>query len=161
MAGGARPVAIIGSRHSKPDEGARSRSVAGRVTRGTLRLRCRGVILLITEPKLACGADSNRSLSTFEPVSVRDRQFCREKVLRGQRPGRNFWRHPPIPGNRDRAIRRLRRQSRGNSKTIPAAPGNRSCEGVRGGAGRTQTCNHEVMNRYCGLTNGLAPGLSV
>ena len=29
---------------------------------------------------------------------------CREKVCRGQRPGWNFWRYPPIPGARDRAI---------------------------------------------------------
>jgi hypothetical protein len=29
--------------------------------------------------------DSNRSLSTFEPVPVRDREFRREKVWRGQR----------------------------------------------------------------------------
>ena len=91
------------------------------------------------------GLDSNRSLPTFEPVSVREREFRREKVWRGRRPRRHFWRHRPIPGDRDRAIPRLRRQSRGKLKTIPTAPGNRNCAGLRGGAGRTQTGNQPVM----------------
>jgi hypothetical protein len=70
---------------------------------------------------------------------------CREKVWPGRRPRWHFKRHPPIPGDRDRAILRLRRQSRGKSKTIPTAPGNRLCAGLRGGAGRTQTNNQPVM----------------
>jgi hypothetical protein len=34
--------------------------------------------------------DSNQSLPTFEPVSVREMEFRREKVWRGQRLGRHF-----------------------------------------------------------------------
>jgi hypothetical protein len=41
-----------------------------------------------------------------------------------------------------------RQQSRGMLKTIPTAPGNRSCAGLRGGAGRTRTCNQAIMRRY-------------
>jgi hypothetical protein len=43
-------------------------------------------------------SDSNRSLSTSEPVSVPAREVRREKVRRGQRPRRHFWRHRPISG---------------------------------------------------------------
>jgi hypothetical protein len=53
----------------------------------------------------------------------------------------HFGRLGPIPGDRDRALPRLRRQSRGKSKTIPAAPENRSCAGVRGGE---CSCNEPV-----------------
>jgi hypothetical protein len=53
--------------------------------------------------------DSNRSLATFEPLSVREREFGREKVSRGQRPVRHFSRHRPIPVDRDRAMLHLRR----------------------------------------------------
>jgi hypothetical protein len=88
---------------------------------------------------------SNRSLPTFEPVSVRDWEFSREKVWRGQRPRRHFWRHQPISGDRDRAIPPLRRQSHGTSKTIPTAPGNGSYAGLGGGAGRTRTDNQPIM----------------
>jgi hypothetical protein len=98
--------------------------------------------------KMRFHPDSNGSLATFKPVSGRGREFRREKVSRGQRPGRQLWRHRQILGDRDRAIRRLRRQSRGKSKTIPARPGNRSCAGLRGGAGRTRTSKQIVMNSY-------------
>jgi hypothetical protein len=37
-------------------------------------------------------------------------------------------------------------QSRGELKTIPSAPGNRSCAGLRGGAGRTRTSNQTIMD---------------
>jgi hypothetical protein len=62
------------------------------------------------------------------------------------------WRGPfgvtgPIPGGRDHAIPRLQRQSHGKSKTIPMAPGNRICAGLRGGPGRTRTCIQSVMTR--------------
>jgi hypothetical protein len=43
-------------------------------------------------------SDSNRSLSTFEPISVPAREVRREKVRRGQRPRGHFWRHRPISG---------------------------------------------------------------
>jgi hypothetical protein len=39
-----------------------------------------------------------------------------------------------------------RRQSHGKSKAIPNAPGNRICVGLRGGAGRTRTCNQAIMS---------------
>jgi hypothetical protein len=58
-----------------------------------------------------------------------------------------FSRHLPIPGGRDRAMPRLRRQSRGKSKTIPTAPEIRNCAGLGGGAGRTRTCNRAIMRR--------------
>jgi hypothetical protein len=64
----------------------------------------------------------------------------------GQRPEGHFWRHPPIPGDGDRLIPRRRGQSHGKSKTIPTAPGNRNCAGLRGGPGRTRTCNQAVMS---------------
>jgi hypothetical protein len=38
------------------------------------------------------------------------------------------------------------RQSRGKSKTIPTTPGNRNGAGLRGGPGRTRTCNQAVMS---------------
>jgi len=44
-----------------------------------------------------------------------------------------------IPGGRDRVISRPRRQSRGNSKTIPTTPGNRICAGLGGGRTRART----------------------
>jgi hypothetical protein len=53
----------------------------------------------------------------------------------------------PISGGRDHAIPRLQRQSHGKSKTIPMAPGNRICAGLRGGPGRTRTCIQSVMTR--------------
>jgi hypothetical protein len=91
-------------------------------------------------------ADSNPSQSAAEPVSVRAGNSRRETVWRGQRLGRHFSRYRPISGDRDRAIPGLRRQSRGKSKTIPTAPGNRICAGLGGGAGRTQTDNHAIMS---------------
>ena len=94
---------------------------------------------------LACGADSNQSLPTFEPASVCEGEFRRERVWRGQRLGRHFWRYRLIPGHRDRAIPCLRRQSHGKFKAIRNAPGNRICAGLRGGAGRTRTCNQAIM----------------
>jgi hypothetical protein len=39
-------------------------------------------------------------------------------------------------------------QSRGMLKTIPTAPGNRSCAGLRGGAGRTRNRSQAIMRRY-------------
>jgi hypothetical protein len=108
--------------------------------------------LLYKLPKTRASAsvslNSNRSLPTFEPVSVRGREFRREKVRRGQRLGRHFWRRWPIPSGRDRTIPRLPRQSRGKSKTIPTVPGNRSCAGLRGGAGRTRNLCQAIMRRY-------------
>jgi hypothetical protein len=50
-----------------------------------------------------------------------------------------------MPVDRDRAIPCLWRQSRGKSKAIPTAPGNRICAGLRGGAGRTRTGNQPIM----------------
>jgi hypothetical protein len=49
-------------------------------------------------------AISNQSLTTFAPVSVREREFRRETVRRSQRRQRRFRRHQPIPGDRDRAF---------------------------------------------------------
>jgi hypothetical protein len=89
---------------------------------------------------------SNRSLARVEPVSVSTGNSCGENVCRDQRPGRHFRRHPPIPGDRDRAIPGLRRQSHGKLKAIPPTPGNRICAGLRGGARRTQTDNQPVMS---------------
>jgi hypothetical protein len=77
-----------------------------------------------TRASAAVSLNSNRSLPTFEPVSVRGREVRREKVRRGQRLGRHFCRRWPIPSGRDRTIPRLPRQSRGKSKTIPTARGN-------------------------------------
>jgi hypothetical protein len=45
--------------------------------------------------------DSNQSQSGIEPVSVRDASSCREKVWRGLRAARLFWRRPPILHDRD------------------------------------------------------------
>jgi len=88
----------------------------------------------------------------LEPVSVESRtglcllrNSCREKVWRGQRPGRDFWRRTPIPRDRDWPLSRLSCQSRGKLKTIPTATGNRICAGLRGGAGRTRTCKQAIM----------------
>jgi hypothetical protein len=90
--------------------------------------------------------EPNQSPSKFEPVSLRTGNSRRENVCRGQRRGGVFWRHQPAPGDRDRAIPRLRRQSREKSKTIPNAPGNRNCAGLGGGAGRTQTDHQAIMS---------------
>ena len=104
---------------------AMANSVSGMVRPSAPRTR-RHSISSSRRVGVIAAKDLNRSLPTFEPVSVREREFRWEKVWRGQRPGRHFWRHRPIPGGRDRAIPRLRRQSRGKSKTIPTAPGKRN-----------------------------------
>jgi hypothetical protein len=46
-------------------------------------------------------------------------RFAAGKVLRGQRSGWHLWRRYPIPGDRDRAIPRLRRQSCGKLTNRP------------------------------------------
>jgi Recombinase/Resolvase, N terminal domain len=63
----------------------------------------------------------------LEPVSVREREFRREKVSRGQRRRPPFWRGRPISDERDRAIPCFRLQSTGKLKTIPTTPGNMIC----------------------------------
>jgi hypothetical protein len=88
----------------------------------------------------------NPSLSTVEPVSVSTANSCREKVWRGQRPAPDFWAQLCIPRHRDWPLSRFPRQSLGNLKTIPQAPGNRICAGLRGGAGRTQTDHQAIMS---------------
>jgi hypothetical protein len=70
------------------------------------RCVCRGRRICKTE-------SVNRSLPTFEPVSVLRREFRREKVWRGERLGGRFWRRWPIRLDRDRAISHLLRQRRG------------------------------------------------
>jgi hypothetical protein len=95
--------------------------------------------------RLATSPGSNPSLSSVEPVSVRDANSCREKVGRGQRPGRDFGGDLPILPDRDWPLSGLSRQSPGKLKTIPPASGNRNCAGLRGGAGRTQTSNQPIM----------------
>jgi hypothetical protein len=87
----------------------------------------------------------NPSLSEVEPVSLNAANSRRERVGQGRRPGRHFRRGQPVSPDRDWPISGLRRQSRGKLKTIPTAPGNRSCVGLRGGAGRTQTGNQAIM----------------
>jgi hypothetical protein len=95
------------------------------------------------DPEQRVEADLNID---FQSTSRREREFRREKAWRGQRPRRHFWRHRPIPGDRDRAIPRLWRQSHGKSKTIPTALGKQNCAGLRGGAGRTRTSNQTIMD---------------
>jgi hypothetical protein len=107
--------------------------------RGSARTACPAVIRR--------SPDSNLSLSTFEPVSVLEPEIRREKVRRGQRLGRHFWRHSPIPGSGDRPVPRLRRQSRGQLKTIPTALGNRNCAGLRGGRPRTRTLDPLIKSQ--------------
>jgi hypothetical protein len=90
--------------------------------------------------------DSNPSLLIVEPVSVRCANSGREKVRRGQRPDRDFWRQLRIPRDRDSPLPRLSRRSLGKLKTIPEAPRNRICGGLGGGAGRTRTCKQTTMS---------------
>jgi len=54
---------------------------------------------------------------SVEPVSVRDANSCREKVGRGQRPGRDFGGDLPILPYRDRPLSGLPRQSPGKFRT--------------------------------------------
>jgi hypothetical protein len=70
---------------------------------GSMRLRCASRRRSASAGPSLTGehwrpSDSNRSLSTFEPVSVPAREVRREKVRRGQRPRGHFWRHRPISG---------------------------------------------------------------
>jgi hypothetical protein len=83
---------------------------------------------------------SNRSLLGRENST--GKRFGEARDWRG-----TFGVTGPIPGGRDHAISRLRQQSDGKSKTIPTAPGNRNCVRLRGGPGRTRTCNQAVMSR--------------
>jgi hypothetical protein len=98
--------------------------------------------------------DSNRSQSAIEPVSARAPNSCREKVRRRQRLGRDFWRRLPVPRDRDWPLSRLTRQTRGKLKTIPLAPGNRLCAGLRSGAGRTRTGNQPIMGPKLIISGG-------
>jgi hypothetical protein len=123
-----------------------------RAARGPLLCWNSGVRLLVVgrrlspEPLLRLRpADSNQSQSMIEPVSSSATDSRRERVGRGQRLGRDFRSRRPIPGDRDWPLSRLSRQSRGELKTIPSAPGNRLCAGLRGGAGRTRTGNQAIM----------------
>jgi hypothetical protein len=85
----------------------------------------------------------SRSNKETDQESKKDRRS--DRLRRGQRLGGLFSRQWPIPADRDRASPRLRRQSHGKLKTIPSAPGNRNCAGVRGGPGRTRTCNQAII----------------
>src|ERR1700761_1873756 len=71
------------------------------------------------------GLPSDRHPQKVGKITTRNRLTIKTpyKVWRSQRLGGHFWRHCPIPSGRDHAIPRLRRQSRGKSKTIPTAPG--------------------------------------
>jgi hypothetical protein len=48
--------------------------------------------------------DSNQSLATFEPISVREREFRREKVGEARDWAGIFGDHRLIPGDRDRSV---------------------------------------------------------
>jgi hypothetical protein len=61
---------------------------------------------------------------------------ARKRFRRGRDRAAILGPPSPIPRDRDWDLSRLVRQSPGKLKTIPPAPGNRSCAGLRGG-GRT------------------------
>jgi hypothetical protein len=91
-------------------------------------------------------SDSNRSLSTSNQSPSPHAKSGGKKFGEARDRGGIFGDTLRFPGDRDRAIPRLRLQSRRKSKTIPTVPGNRNCAGLRGGAGRTQTCNQVIMS---------------
>jgi hypothetical protein len=72
--------------------------------------------------------DSNRSQSAIEPVSVRGASSCRERVWRGRRPGRRFWRRIPIARRRDR------------DSLAPLRPKPREVKGISAGARKPDLC---------------------
>jgi hypothetical protein len=96
-----------------------------------------------------------------EPHSLAMLTLASHEIPSRCRRRRRLRNYPPKPKARDRdgifggtgrfratetdRNPRLRRQSRGRSKTIPNAPGNRICAGPRGGAGRTRITDHVVM----------------
>jgi hypothetical protein len=90
-------------------------------------------------------SDSNRSLSTSNQSLSPHAKSDGKKFGEARDRGGIFGDTLRFPGDRDRAIPRLRLQSRRKSKTIPTVPGNRNCAGLRGGAGRTQTGNQPIM----------------
>jgi hypothetical protein len=77
--------------------------------------------------------EPNQSPSKFEPVSVSPGIPAGKTFAEGRDGAAFFGDTSRFPGDRDRAIPRLRRQSDGKSKTIPNAPGNRLCAGLGGG----------------------------
>jgi hypothetical protein len=87
-----------GRRRRQRTTGGRKR-IAGRWRRGGFDRVPR------SQPRPSRRLGLETVLPKFEPVSIREPEFCRETVWRGQRPGRRFWPHWPIPGDRDRAIR--------------------------------------------------------
>ncbi len=104
----------------------------------TLALRC------------APAANANRSQSTFEPVSVRGGEICRERVFACQRPGGILHPRSTATRRRDRKRRPSPRESRGIQGVFTETAGNRICTGLGGGPYRTRTCNQTVMTRgFC------------
>ena len=100
----------------------------------TLALRC------------APAANANRSQSTFEPVSVRGGEICRERVFACQRPGGILHPRSTATRRRDRKRRPSPRESRGIQGVFTETAGNRICTGLGGGAGgdsKLQTSDYE------------------
>ena len=83
---------------------------------------------------------------TFEPVSVCERDFRRERVSRGQRIGGHFWRHWPILGDRDRVIPCLRRQGRGKLRTIPRRQETRIAQDCVVGLAQLELATNRLWN---------------
>jgi hypothetical protein len=94
----------------------------------------------------------DRTYARSSPVSVREREFLPGKCLPTPETGAAFLATPADSRRQRPHFPRLQRQSHGKSKTIPLAPGNRICAGLRGGAGRTRTCNQAIMSAAAGAT---------
>jgi hypothetical protein len=138
-------IAIVGEELT-PDE----REVFAKLTGGRqVEPGCMVELFLVVAGRRSGKTKANPSLSRVEPVSVCTANSCREKVWRGQRPRRDFWRLLCIPRRRGRLLSRFPRQGPGKLKTISTAPGNRICAGLGGGLGRTRTSNQVVMNAPC------------
>jgi hypothetical protein len=90
--------------------------------------------------------NANRSQSPCERVSVRGDKICRERVCASQRPGGILPPQFAHTQSRDRKRRPRSRECPGKLGVLPETAENRIRTRLRGGPGRTRTCNHSIMS---------------
>src|SRR5271169_1549181 len=108
------------------------------VSDGMVSVRPNGFIdpCIASAQRSGTSPDSNASLSTVEPVSIRTANSSWEKVSRGQRLGRDFRPRRPILSDRDRELTPLLRQKPPEVK-----------ENSSGGRNANlRTCNQALMD---------------
>jgi hypothetical protein len=81
-------------------------------------------------------------------------KICRERVCASQRLGGFLPQLSALTRRRDRKCRSRPRQSRGRQRVFPETAGNQNLPGLRGGPGRTRTCNQAVMSLALTIESG-------